>query len=153
MLAFAMPVPLTRAQVEAVAALAHLELDAGEIELFARQLGDILAYAGELQQLDTSGVPPTAYGVASRGADRPDEVRPSLSADEVFGNAPERDRPPPEPRRPEAASSKCPASLVSTLSDIRDAITVGRAIGGGGVPRVAGIGSRRPTGPCTRSTR
>lgn len=91
MLAFAMPV-LTRAQVEAVAALAHLELDPGEVELFARQLGDILAHAGALQELDTSGVPPTAYGVASRGADRPDEVRPSLGADDVFGNAPEHDR-------------------------------------------------------------
>ena len=90
MLAFAMPV-LTRAQVEAVAALAHLELDPGEVDLFARQLGDILAYAGALQELDTSGVP-TAYGVPGRGADRPDEVRPSLGADEVFGNAPERDR-------------------------------------------------------------
>ena len=92
MLAFAMPVPLTRAQVEAVAALANLELDPAEVELFARQLGDILAYAGELRQIDTSGVPPTAYGVAGRGADRPDEVRPSLDADDVFGNAPERDR-------------------------------------------------------------
>jgi aspartyl-tRNA(Asn)/glutamyl-tRNA(Gln) amidotransferase subunit C len=91
MLAFAMAV-LTRAQVEAVAALAHLELDAGEVELFARQLGDILDHAGALQQLDTSGVPPTSYGVASRGAERPDEVRPSLGADDVFGNAPERDR-------------------------------------------------------------
>ena len=91
MLAFAMPV-LTRAQVEAVAALAHLELEPGEVEMFARQLGDILTYADELQHLDTTGVPPTAYGVASRGADRPDEVRPSLAADEVFGNAPERDR-------------------------------------------------------------
>ena len=123
MLAFAMPV-LTRAQVEAVAALAHLELEPGEVEMFARQLGDILTYADELQHLDTTGVPPTAYGVASRGADRPDEVRPSLAADEVFGNAPERDRAT-GPRRPEAASSKCPASLVSTLSDIRDAIRSG----------------------------
>ena len=91
MLAFAMP-GLTRAQVEAVAALAHLELDAGEVELFARQLGDILAHAEELQAVDTSGIPPMAYGVASRGADRPDEVKPSLGADDVFGNAPERDR-------------------------------------------------------------
>ena len=32
---------------------------------------------------------------------------------------------PPAPRRPEAASSKCRASLVSTLSDIRDAIRSG----------------------------
>ena len=89
MLAFAMPVSLTRAQVEAVAALAHLELDAAEVELFARQLGDILAYAGELQQVDTSGVPPTAYGVAGRHADRPDQAAACLDPDEVFGNAPE----------------------------------------------------------------
>jgi aspartyl-tRNA(Asn)/glutamyl-tRNA(Gln) amidotransferase subunit C len=92
MLAFAMPVPLTRAQVEAVAALAHLELDAAEIDLFARQLGDILAYASELQQLDTSGVPPTAYGVAGRSADRPDQVVACLDLADVFGNAPESDR-------------------------------------------------------------
>jgi aspartyl-tRNA(Asn)/glutamyl-tRNA(Gln) amidotransferase subunit C len=91
MLAFAMPVPLRRAQVEAVAALAHLELDAAEIELFARQLGDILAYAGELQQVDTSGVPLTAYGVAGRSVDRPDELRACLDLADVFGNAPESD--------------------------------------------------------------
>ena len=91
MLAFAMPEPLTRAQVEAVAALAHLELDPAEVELFARQLGDILAYAGELQQVDTSDVPPT-YGVSGRGADRADVVAPSLGADDVFRNAPESQR-------------------------------------------------------------
>ena len=43
----------------AIAALANLELDPSEIELFARQLGDILAYADEVQQIDTTGVPPT----------------------------------------------------------------------------------------------
>ena len=91
MLAFAMPEPLTREQVEAVAALAHLELEPAEVG-FARQLSDILAYASELQQVDTSNVAPTAYGVAGRGADRPDEIVASLSPDDVFGNAPERDR-------------------------------------------------------------
>jgi aspartyl-tRNA(Asn)/glutamyl-tRNA(Gln) amidotransferase subunit C len=91
-----MPEPLTRAQVEAVAALANLELEPAEVELLAHQLGDILAHAGELRQVDTSGVPPTAYGVAGRGTDRPDDVRPSLGADDVFGNAPECDRSTPE---------------------------------------------------------
>ena len=92
MLAFAMPAPLTRAQVEAVAELAHLELDAAEVELFARQLGDILAYAGELQQVDTSGVPPTAYGVAAHSADRPDQIAASLDPADVFRDAPESER-------------------------------------------------------------
>lgn len=71
-----------------MAALAHLELDAPEIDLFARQLGDILAYAEVVQQIDTAGVPPTA-SIAARTADRPDEVRPSLDRDEALASAPD----------------------------------------------------------------
>ena len=81
----------SKAQVEAVAALANLELDAAEIELFARQLGDVLAHAEELKQVDTSGVSPTAYGVAQGSVDRPDEIRPSLAIADVLANAPERE--------------------------------------------------------------
>jgi aspartyl-tRNA(Asn)/glutamyl-tRNA(Gln) amidotransferase subunit C len=92
MLAFAMPAEFTRAQVEAIAALAHLELDASEVETFARQLGDILAYADQLQQVDTSGVPPTTYSVGPHSEDRPDRVVPSLPIEEVLANAPESDR-------------------------------------------------------------
>jgi aspartyl-tRNA(Asn)/glutamyl-tRNA(Gln) amidotransferase subunit C len=93
MLAFAMPAEFTRAQIEAIAELAHLELDPSEIEMFARQLGEILAYAEQVQQVDTSGVPPTAYGVGPRSVDRPDCVAPSLPIDDVLANAPDSDRP------------------------------------------------------------
>lgn len=93
MLAFAMPAEFTEAQVKAIAALANLELDASEVEMFARQLGDILAYADQVQQVDTSGVPPTAYGVGPHSADRPDRVAPSLDIADVLANAPDSDRP------------------------------------------------------------
>ncbi len=89
-----MPPEFTRAQVEAVAALANLELDPSEVELFARQLGDVLAHAEELNQIDTTGVSPTAYGVAQEGVDRPDVVVPSLSIADVLANAPEREAAP-----------------------------------------------------------
>jgi aspartyl-tRNA(Asn)/glutamyl-tRNA(Gln) amidotransferase subunit C len=89
MLAFGMPAGFTRDQIEAIAALAHLELDAPEIELFARQLGEILAYAQVVQQLDTSGVPPTTSVVGSHASDRPDEVCPSLDRHEVLASAPD----------------------------------------------------------------
>jgi aspartyl-tRNA(Asn)/glutamyl-tRNA(Gln) amidotransferase subunit C len=79
----------TREQVQAVASLAHLELDAIEIETFARQLGEILAYADEVQQVDTRSVPPTASVLARHPADRPDEVRPSLAPDRALANAPD----------------------------------------------------------------
>ena len=94
MLAFAMPAEFTRADVDAIAALAHLELDPSEVEMFARQLGEILAYAEQVQQVDTSGVPPTTYGVGPRSADRPDCVTASLPIDDVLANAPDRDRSP-----------------------------------------------------------
>jgi aspartyl-tRNA(Asn)/glutamyl-tRNA(Gln) amidotransferase subunit C len=89
MLAFGMPAGFTREQIAAIAALAHLELDASEIDLFTRQLGEILDYAEVVQQLDTSGVPPTASVAARHAADRPDEVRPSIDRSEALANAPD----------------------------------------------------------------
>ena len=91
----------SRAEVEAVAALANLELDASEIEMFARQLGEILAYADEVQRVDTRGIPPTASVLARYPADRPDEVRPSLPPDVALANAPD---PAPNPTPDQAAS-------------------------------------------------
>jgi len=73
----------------AIAALAHLELDASEIDLFARQLGDILAYAEVVQQIDTTGVPPTASLVSRHVADRRDAIGPSLDRAEALGSAPD----------------------------------------------------------------
>jgi aspartyl-tRNA(Asn)/glutamyl-tRNA(Gln) amidotransferase subunit C len=79
----------TREQVASIAALAHLQLDEGEVELFAKQLGDILTYADEVQQIDTTGVPPTASVVTRHAADRPDDVRPSLDRALALANAPD----------------------------------------------------------------
>jgi len=90
MLAFAMPA-FSRDEVARIAALANLDLEPAEIDLFARQLGDILAYANELQQLDTTGVTPTT-GVApgdDNAGDRADEVRPSLDRAAALANAPD----------------------------------------------------------------
>jgi aspartyl-tRNA(Asn)/glutamyl-tRNA(Gln) amidotransferase subunit C len=79
----------TREQVTAIASLANLELDAEELDLFARQLGDILAYATEVQRIDTTGVPPTAAVVTRHAADRTDDVQPSLDRDAALANAPD----------------------------------------------------------------
>ena len=89
MLAFGMPAALTRDEVARIAALAQLELDAVELDLFARQLGDILGYAEQLQQIDTTGVPPTAGVLTAPAADRADEVRPSLDRNEILSAAPD----------------------------------------------------------------
>jgi len=79
----------TREQVAAIAALAHLELDGAELDLFARQLGDILTAAEDVRRVDTTGVPPTASVLTRHASDRPDEVRPCLDRDEALANAPD----------------------------------------------------------------
>jgi aspartyl-tRNA(Asn)/glutamyl-tRNA(Gln) amidotransferase subunit C len=84
-----MPAVFTREEVAKIAALANLDLDPSEVDLFARQLGDILTYAEQVQQVDTTGVPPTASVLTRHAADRQDEVRPSLNRDEALANAPD----------------------------------------------------------------
>jgi len=80
---------LTIADVEHIAALAHLELTAKEKVLFRRQLTDILAYAEQVQAIDTSGVPATAHVHASQRSAREDEPHDSLPLADVLRNAPD----------------------------------------------------------------
>src|SRR5262249_24443900 len=89
MLAFAMPQELSRDHVAAIAGLANLQLDPEEIELFARQLADILAYADEVQRADTTGVPPTTSVVTLHRVERQDELAPCLDVADALANAPD----------------------------------------------------------------
>ena len=82
---------LTRADVERIATLARLELTPEEVERFAGQLTAILAYADQVQQVDTSAVPAPA-AVAAAAARRSDTPEPSLDRDLVLSQAPAADR-------------------------------------------------------------
>lgn len=94
MLASGMPSGFSREEILAVAALANLELDPAEVELFAEQLGAILAYAEEVRLADTTGVAPTTAVFPPQTADRADEVRPSLEVGAALANAPDATCPP-----------------------------------------------------------
>jgi aspartyl-tRNA(Asn)/glutamyl-tRNA(Gln) amidotransferase subunit C len=83
---------LTIADVERIAALAQLELTDDEKQLFTRQLADILAYAEQVQAIDTSGVPATAHVHAAQRREREDTPRPSLPVEDALANAPDSDR-------------------------------------------------------------
>ena len=82
---------LTRAEVARIAALAHLELTEAETDTFTTQLGDILAYAQQVQALDTAGVAPTAHVLAGAPLDRDDTPQASLDRDAVIAAAPDGD--------------------------------------------------------------
>jgi aspartyl-tRNA(Asn)/glutamyl-tRNA(Gln) amidotransferase subunit C len=81
--------PLTRADVQRVAELASLELTEAEVETFTRQLAGILAYAQQVQSIDTTGVPATAHVHGATPLDRGDVPRPSLPRDELLRSAPD----------------------------------------------------------------
>jgi len=82
---------LTREEVIHVAQLARLSLKPEEIELFTRQLNDILAYVQKLQELDTRGIPPLAHVIPIFNAFKEDEVQAGLSRDLALNNAPARE--------------------------------------------------------------
>ncbi len=84
-----MPDRLTRADVERIAALAHLDLTPDEIDLFTPQLADILEYAERLQGVDVSGADDAWHSGGSDCPRRPDAVGSSLVRDDVLANAPD----------------------------------------------------------------
>jgi aspartyl-tRNA(Asn)/glutamyl-tRNA(Gln) amidotransferase subunit C len=79
---------LTRKDVARIADLARLELTDEELDLFTRQLGDILTYVEQIRALDTAGVPPTSH-VLNRPVDRGDVPGPTLTRDDLLSNAPD----------------------------------------------------------------
>jgi aspartyl-tRNA(Asn)/glutamyl-tRNA(Gln) amidotransferase subunit C len=78
----------TREDVERIARLARLELAPDEIDLFRRQLDDILAYARHVQEVDTTGVPPTSHALIAEMPMRDDEAREILRRDDAMAGAP-----------------------------------------------------------------
>ena len=83
-----MSTPLTIADVERIATLAHLELTPDEKQTFTKQLADILTYAEQLQAIDTTGVVATAH-VNAHEAERDDQLRPCLPVEDALRNAPD----------------------------------------------------------------
>ncbi|MGE3512507.1 MAG: Asp-tRNA(Asn)/Glu-tRNA(Gln) amidotransferase subunit GatC [Vicinamibacterales bacterium] len=84
-----MPAEFSRADIERIAALAHLELRDDEVELFARQLGEILEYANQLQQIDTTGVEPTSSVLIGDEGERADVPAVSLDRGLALASAPD----------------------------------------------------------------
>ena len=79
---------ISRAEVEHIGDLARLELSEAEIERLQSDLSQILEYVEQLNELDTSDVPPTAHVVVKGDVLRQDSIRPSWPSEEILSNAP-----------------------------------------------------------------
>lgn len=85
--------PITEADVEKVAQLAHMEITPEELKVFAPQMADIVAYVEQLNAIDTSNIAPALGGLTPEGeatdSTRPDEVAASLGQRLALAEAPE----------------------------------------------------------------
>ena len=82
---------ITRDEVLHVAGLARLALTEEEVERLGGQLNAILEAVGKVAELDLSGIEPTSHPLDLANVWADDEPAPSLDADEVFANAPDRE--------------------------------------------------------------
>ena len=85
--------PITKADVEKVAQLAHLEIAPAELKIFAPQMADIVAYVEQLNALDTGQVEPALGGLTPEGeatdSARDDSATPSLGQKTALAEAPD----------------------------------------------------------------
>jgi aspartyl-tRNA(Asn)/glutamyl-tRNA(Gln) amidotransferase subunit C len=81
---------LTAEEVRWIAHLARLELREEELATMTGQLGAIVGYVNQLQEVDTQGVEPLAHALDVTNVFRDDEPAPSLPVDDALANAPDR---------------------------------------------------------------
>jgi aspartyl-tRNA(Asn)/glutamyl-tRNA(Gln) amidotransferase subunit C len=75
-------------QVEKIAHLAMLGIDAGDIPEYARNLSDILAFVEQLESVDTASVVPLAHPLDAVQRLRADEVTETDQRGEFQSHAP-----------------------------------------------------------------
>ena len=81
---------ISKEQVKHVANLARLTLKDEEVEMFTKQLGDIINYAELLNELDTSDVKPTTHVLDLKNVMRKDEPKEWVRKEDVMKNAPDQ---------------------------------------------------------------
>ncbi|HUC09656.1 MAG TPA: Asp-tRNA(Asn)/Glu-tRNA(Gln) amidotransferase subunit GatC [Stellaceae bacterium] len=80
--------PLDRATVARIAALARIRLAEAELEPLAAELSQILDWVEQLNEVDTTAVAPMASVAASVLPMRADRVTDGDCRDAILGNAP-----------------------------------------------------------------
>ncbi len=83
---------MDRSQVQHIAHLSRLQLTPEEESAFTEQLGSILAYFQQLNQLDPQleGIPPTTRAIDVMNITRPDVLTPTSDREALLNLAPDR---------------------------------------------------------------
>ena len=78
-------------ELEITAALAQIDLGEGDLDRLGDAVSQMLAYFEKMNALDTDGLEPTTHALVKDNRVRPDTVVPSLLADALVDQAPERE--------------------------------------------------------------
>ena len=85
--------PITEADIQKISQLAHLDVQGDELRAMAAQMGEIVSYVEQLNELDTANVDPALGGLTPEGArtdsTRDDLVESSLGQDVALAEAPD----------------------------------------------------------------
>ncbi len=82
---------LSREEVLNIALLSRLGLSETEVEKAREQLSNILENFEVLQQVDTSGIPPTAQSINLQNVMKDDDPDSSLPPEDILANAPHKE--------------------------------------------------------------
>ncbi len=82
---------ITIKDVEHVAKLARLELTDEEKELYTKQLGDVLQYVNQMNEVDTSNIEPMTQVVDFVNVMREDKVVYEQTKEELMKNTPDEE--------------------------------------------------------------
>ncbi|UOQ92027.1 Asp-tRNA(Asn)/Glu-tRNA(Gln) amidotransferase subunit GatC [Halobacillus shinanisalinarum] len=81
---------ISKEEVKHVAHLARLSINEEEANTFTKQLDDIIAYAEQLNELDTEGVEPTTHVLNLQNVMRKDEPLEWIKKEDALKNAPDQ---------------------------------------------------------------
>ncbi len=82
---------ITDEMVDHLARLSRLRFEENEKEEIKSDLQKMIAFVEKLQEVDTTGVPPTMHMTDNANILREDEVKPMISREEALLNAPNTD--------------------------------------------------------------
>ncbi len=88
-----MPVKgISRDELLHVAGIARLKLTGEEIELFSKQVSDIIEWFKELSKIKTAGVKPSFHALETINVTREDKAGECFSKEQVFSNTDNKEK-------------------------------------------------------------
>ena len=82
---------ISKQKVQKIAKLSKLTLSDKEINLYSKQMSQIIDYVSQLDKVDTSKVEPLSSVIDNNNVIREDNVEPSLDKSTTLKNAPKSD--------------------------------------------------------------